>query len=504
MSDSLSPSSCDLVIDDDDLDSISVTKEDLSKAEANCGISTVGKVLARPALTVPPKSTFKFGAVAGTSFPPSSRPPDTGSRMSSSDPRTKFKPTGFLGLNTASTANINVDNNFNLKRTVQNSAGSSSFVQQNQQQPIQQPSMARAKFVFGASSPTAVQPTPPSTQFKFGGASFSPQHSPISLGDEGQDDDMKQYIQMKITQEAKMNAEKEKMERIEKLIQMKKQGQQQQLQRQHQQQQQLWHFDHQGQSGIFDKEIVAKKKELIEQEMELKKQTTMMLKMQQNMLMDKKNTEEERRRLEDQKQMLELQLQVKKLEMLITDKQGGQSGSQSQVNHGWSNNSRPVSDRLGSCMLGSKSLSVTDRLGRRSGDGDTEKGQRGGGVEDYEWRAARKRRFNDGRSDAFEKERNVGGVYSKKGKKSKYTNVKLPDDLVLTEFTDEGPVKKEDLREAAKFKRGLAKKEMVECEEDLDRYEFEGELDPELVLTEFGENGPVKAGTGDISSTSGK
>ena len=34
-----------------------------------------------------------------------------------------------------------------------------------------------------------------------------------------------------------------------------------------------------------------------------------------------------------------------------------------------------------------------------------------------------------------------------------------------------------------------------EYEEDLDRYEYEyeGELDSDLVLTEFGENGPVKA-----------
>ena len=125
-------------------------------------------------------SSWQIGALAGTSFSPSSRPPVTGSRMSSADPRTKFKPTGFLGLNTASTANNNVDINFNLKRTVQNSARSSSFVQQKQQQPIQQPSIARAKLVFGASSPTAVQPTPPSTQFKFGGASFSPQHSSTS------------------------------------------------------------------------------------------------------------------------------------------------------------------------------------------------------------------------------------------------------------------------------------------------------------------------------------
>jgi len=497
MSDSLSPSGSDLVIDDDDLDSISVTKEDLSKAEAKCGLSTGGQVLARPALSVaPPKFTFKFGAAAGTSFP-GSRPPTTVSRMSSADPRTKFKPSGFLSLNTASACNNNVDNNFNLKRTVQNSAGSSSFVQQQphvqpaMSKPHLQPAMARAKFIFGASSPTAVKSTPSSsTQFKFGGASFSPEHSPTSPGgDDGQDEDLLKYMKMKEIQEVTMNVEKEKMERIENLIQMKKKKDQLQ-------QQQLWHFDHQSQPGRFDQELVAKKNELIKQEIELKKQTSMMLKMQQNMLMEKKNTEDERRRLEDQKQMLDLQLQVKKLQMLITDKHGGgQGGSQSQVYRGWSNsnNNRPLSDRLGN------NRPVADRLGRRSGDAETV-----GEVDNETWREVRKRRFNDGRSEAFENESCVGGIISKKGKKSKYTNAKLPDDLVLTEITDDGPVKKEDLREAAKEKRGLAKKETEECEEDLDRYEFEGDLDPELVLTDFGEDGPVKAGSGDISSTSGK
>jgi hypothetical protein len=92
----------------------------------------------------------------------------------------------------------------------------------------------------------------------------------------------------------------------------------------------------------------------------------------------------------------------------------------------------------------------------------------------------------------------------KKGKKSKYWCARLPDDLVLTEITDQGPVKKEDIREVERSKRQLVKQELEEYEDDLDRYEFEGDLDPDLVLTEFGENGPVKAGSGDISSTSGK
>ena len=83
----------------------------------------------------------------------------------------------------------------------------------------------------------------------------------------------------------------------------------------------------------------------------------------------------------------------------------------------------------------------------------------------------------------------------------------MPDDLVLTEITDQGPVKKEDLREESRLKRMEAKKELEmdeDFDDDLDRYEFEGELDPDLVLTEFGVNGPVRAGSVDITSTSGK
>ena len=39
MSDSLSPSGSDLIIDDEDLDSVPMAKEDLLEAEAKCGLA---------------------------------------------------------------------------------------------------------------------------------------------------------------------------------------------------------------------------------------------------------------------------------------------------------------------------------------------------------------------------------------------------------------------------------------------------------------------------------
>ena len=222
---------------------------------------------------------------------------------------------------------------------------------------------------------------------------------------------------------------------------------------------------------------------MAKQEMELKKQTAMLLKMQQNMLMEKRNTEEERRKMEDQRKILELQMSVKHLERLVTDKQGQGASFQTQ-------GSRPVRERLG------RKSGISEGFGGR----DVEDGEEIG--------RARKRRFMEGRSEVFDNQFGKGSneviTSCKKGKKSKYWCAKLPDDLVLTEITDQGPVKKEDIREAERSKRELAKQELEEYEDDLDRYELEGELDPDLVLTEFGENGPVKAGSVDITSTSGK
>ena len=75
MCDSLSPSGSDLIIDDEEFDIVSLTKEDLSEAEAKCGLAAGGRVIARPGLvchseksTPPPESIFKFGGVANV-FP---------------------------------------------------------------------------------------------------------------------------------------------------------------------------------------------------------------------------------------------------------------------------------------------------------------------------------------------------------------------------------------------------------------------------------------------------
>merc|ERR1712142_147540 len=222
--------------------------------------------------------------------------------------------------------------------------------------------------------------------------------------------------------------------------------------------QSLW-TDH---KPFYDPEIRAKEMELVKQELELKKQTTRMLQMQQNILM-KNSADDERRRLEENKGMLELQVQVKNLKKLLANKQvqGGADVDRPRFK-------KPVKDRLGSRPVNVNFNHENWSKGRR---------------ED------RKRRFSEkkGDTDIFASN---GEVVTNKYKK--YTNAKLPDDLVLTEITDLGPVKKEDLNNADGYSKFQAKEE-VDDYEDLDRYEFEGEMDPELVLTEFGENGPIKA-----------
>lgn len=473
MSNSPSPGSdSDLVIDDEDLDSMEVTVEDLSKAEAQCGVGIggLGQVLARPTPVAPPPtnptSTFKFGGSSTVFSGPA--PMLAKNKISPADPRTKFKPSGFLSLsprepdinNTAPNVHNNVDVNFNMQRTVQNSAGSTSFFKSSltQEQPKKP---AQSKFIFGSPSSFPTSTDQSKSQLRLAGPVFSPPPSPTDGDSQGED--LNKYVLMKEQHKAKIRAEKQKMEQIEKLIEQKK--------LQQQQQQQEFYLD---KKGYFDPEMNARKREVVRQELEVKKQTTMMLKMQQDMMM-KMNANEEMRRLEEKKQMLELQVQVQNLENLLATKkaQGGTSMTQGQAN---------TSNR-----------SVRDRLGSKPNYSE----HRGGGEDSMGWRDARKRRLGlvDRRGDAFKDE--VG--YSKKSKKN-YINVKLPDELVLTELTEQGPVKKEDLEGSRK---DVAKYEHAEeDEEDLDRYEVEGEMDPELVLTEFGENGPIKAV--DFSSTSGK
>ena len=210
MSESLSPSGSDLIIDDEDLDSVSLTKEDLSEAEAKCGLATGGRVIARPGLVSHPgpKSTFKFGGVVAnilTNTP-------VGPKWSSADPRTKYKPSGLISLNKDAPPDYNnVDNNFNIKRTVQNSSGSSSFVKQQQQPDIPN----KSKFTFGSVSPSNGQTLTTSKKFSFGASSFSPQLSPSSPSageDDGQEDELKNYMQMREAQEAKSQDESRKGE----------------------------------------------------------------------------------------------------------------------------------------------------------------------------------------------------------------------------------------------------------------------------------------------------
>jgi len=465
-------SGSDLVIDDDDLE---ITMEDLSKAEAECFAGpSGGQVLARPTISAIPltqqkpinQATFQFGA---TSSSINNHIPLVNSRVSSADPRRKFKPSrsGFSNLNLGGSATdafsftkkhiSGVDVNINLKRTVNNNSGSSSFSKLDQESPE---GHGQNKFMFGSSSTTLNLPD--SSKAQIVAPTFSPPHSPSTIADaDSQGEDLTKYILMKERHEAKMRTEKLKMEKIEKLIELKKQKQQEQMQ------QNFW-IDN---NPSYDHEIRAKQMELVKEELELKRQTTRMLQMQQDMLM-KNNADEERRRLAEKKGMLELQLQVKNLEMMLSNKEepvGSGIGSFSK---------KPIKNRLGS---------IKSRLGPRQQNAERAGIRLAGGL-----RNERKRGHGDGeeRTEASHKVKDEG---VEKRKHKKYWNAKLPDDLVLTEITDQGPIKKVDVKKLDEDYGDFVNEEEEEYEEDLDRYEYEGELDSDLVLTEFGENGPVKA-----------
>jgi len=473
MSNSLSPGS-DLVIDDDDLE---ITMEDLSKAEAECFAGpSGGQVLARPTISaIPPtqpkpidQAIFKFGATSSNINNPI---PLIKSRVSSADPRTKFKPSksGLVNPNLGGSVvteafsftnkhNSGLSDELNLKRTVNNNSGSSSFSRQDQELPQDQ---GKNKFMFGSSSTTLTLPDSSKPQLQIVTPTFSPPHSPSTIADaDSQGEDLSKYIMLKERHEAKMRTEKLKMEKIEKLIEIKKHKQQQQ---------QNFLIEN---NSSYDPEIRAKQIELVKQELELKRQTTRMLQMQQDILM-KNNADEERRRLEEKKGMLELQVQVKNLEMMLSNKQEPVGPGIGQYNK------KPIKDRLGSIKnrLGPRQQNVQRR------DGKTVVGR---GLRYYD----RKRRHDKERNEVVHKAMNEGVDV---GKRKEYWNTRLPDDLVLTEITDKGPIKKRDLENTDEECGDLVKEEEEGYEEDLDRYDNEGEMDPDLVLTEFGENGPVKA-----------
>jgi len=441
---SLSPSS-DLVIDVDyHNDNMEVAIEDIFNAVAECGLAG-GQSVVTPHSQPSNTAIFKFGALTKNI---SQSMPVEKPRMSVLDPRTKFKPSEFLSLNQGCSGTDvfvktdinNDDRNYNIKRTVHNNIKTEMTTCFNQGHKLPQESN-------GPASSNIAQPDFSKSEYQLESPTFSPPTSPITIGDaDSQGQDLSMYLRMKQDQEAKMEAEKNKMIQIEKLIEQKKLKQQMQ--------QQSFRIDH---KPFYDPEIRAKEMELIEQELELKKQTTRMLQMQQNMLM-KNNADDERRKLEDKEGILELQVQVRNLEMLLANKQ-----VQEGIDIDRPKFKKPVKDRLG--------------IRRVSVKANHENWSKG-------WREERKRRFSEKKGDSDRFALN---------KYKKYTNAKLPDDLVLTEITDNGPVKKEDLNNVSEGSKFHAKEEVEDYEEDLDRYELEGEMDPELILTEFGENGPVKA-----------
>ena len=193
-----------------------------------------------------------------------------------------------------------------------------------------------------------------------------------------------------------------------------------------------------GQGWVTDTQgnlLTMKEMELAKQTKELQKQTAMVMQMQQNILMGKKNNEEEKRRLEDQKRIIELQQKVQNLERIATEKQ---SWEFSQGSERFS--SRPVRERVGFRQNGG---GVMHRVGvkREVEDLASRRGYQG----EDEIRESRKRRFMDGRSKEFYNHDYTGKTKAIGAKK--YFCAKLPEDLVLTEITHQGPVKREDLRQ---------------------------------------------------------
>ena len=321
------------------------------------------------------------------------------SRMSSADPRTKFKPSGFLSLNPRSDPapsfnNIDsLDVNCNLKRT-SNIATPESLIVGKQGQGLSQKSTGE-KLMFGLCSPSTIQPGPSKSGSQNWESSTFPPSSPTMIRDaDSQGDGLYKYVLEKQEYQAKMREEQNKIEQIEKLLEQKKQQQPR---------------------VPYNPQINAQKMALANQELELKRQTTRMLEMQQNMLM-KNNEAAERKRLEDKKQMLELQVQVQNLEKLLKAKQAQEQDHASEYNK------QPVKNRLGS---------KPQNRGVVSGAGD--------------WREARKRRLGEESREGFDEVMN-DVIGSRKCKKYQNQNSKLPDDLVLTEITDQGPVRKEDVQ----------------------------------------------------------
>ena len=141
---------------------------------------------------------------------------------------------------------------------------------------------------------------------------------------------------------------------------------------------------------------------------EIQKQTQVVLNMQKSLMKERQRFEEEKRREADRRQHLQLQDSLDRLQRQLQAKQG-------------ININPPISikDRLG--PRNKEKVSVFSRIKKQETQATQNRGVHHTGF---------KRKFAG--SDYVEK---------KPKKKSNYTNSQLPDDLVLTNITAQGPKK---------------------------------------------------------------
>ena len=392
-----SAGSDNLLLIDDIEDNFSMTEEDLIEAEAAClkqkPVSSANPVLARPDTSknfFTPDRTSIFGKpFSGESNKKSIDPrianangsnrgfkfgqPTTGTATVSS---TSVSGGGFLSLTTG--------RDFSVKRTVRNDI--STAVGRNDASPVEGLSNVR-----GQDIPSEVK--------------VSRGKGPHVSLDQG----ILKMEEMRQTQEDKIRAESEKMEKIERIIALKKQKQQ---------------VTEQQNRECMMPTRPGKEAWLLSETQRLNNE---MKQREERMLEERRMIELERRRLDDQKQILDLQLKVQNLEKLVQDKQGV-------------SNSRPIRERVG--QIG----------GMVSGDWKGELDKR---MQD------RKRRFEEGKSSKFVERWQLKG----NNKNKKYRG--LPEDLVLTELTEEGPVPKKKFREEDRAQFGEENQDLSEeFEED--------------------------------------
>ena len=228
---------------------------------------------------------------------------------------------------------------------------------------------------------------------------------------------------LRLVQKTRLEAEKEKMEEMDRMIALKKQQNPPSLN--------------------MDASETKSRLNAKSQRLDIKRKQ-----MELKMAKERRLLEEERRNLEDQRKILELLKTVQDLERIVQMKKG--EGCR-----------RPVRERLGP-------LPMERFLGEKGSEQERKINEEGEKMMER-----RKRRFNEGRSYSFQRENK-----NREDNVMRKTFKALPDDLVLTEVTDAGPVPKERISSIG--------------EED---EFFSSSLPAELILTEFGENGPV-LGTG--------